>query len=226
MDILLKQRIVGAIVLISLAVIFIPMLLSGKTDLLTKQLNSNIPPKPSYEIRRPEIAVNEKPSEKPEQPSFARPESEKVKQQPILDAEKVSPKTINPSVSPPVDVSKVPPEPSSSKKPSELTSPKTETPAPDKLAPAKSTQTTKENAQLATSWVVQVGSFSKEKNAITLRDKIQKVGISSFISEAQSSTGRVYRVRVGPELKRSLADNLRKKIHKKFKLDGIVIRYP
>jgi len=166
-DILLKQRIVGAIVLISLAVIFIPMLLSGKSDLLSKQLNSNIPPKPSYEIRRPEIAENEKPSEKPEQPSFARPESEKVKQQPILDAEKVSPKTKIPSTTPPVEVSKVTPSPS--KKPSELTSSKNQTPTPDKPTQAKSTQTPKKNAQLATSWVVQVGSFSKKKkcNLIT-----------------------------------------------------------
>ena len=102
----------------------------------------------------------------------------------------------------------------------------TQTSAPDKLVQSISSQTAKENAQLATSWVVQVGSFSKQENAISLRNKIQKMGISSFISEAQSSTGRVYRVRVGPELKRSLADDLRKKIHKKFKLDGIVIRYP
>jgi len=221
-DILLKQRIVGAIVLISLAVIFIPMLLSGKSDLLSNQLSSNIPPKPSYEIRRPEI--ND--LEKPVQPSFARPEPEKVVQQPILDAEKSPSKAKKPTAAPSVEVSKDPAEKSAAKKQSEPAPSTSQIPAPDKLAHPKISQPTKESAQLATSWVVQVGSFSKKKNATSLRDKIQKSGISSFVSEAQSSKGKVYRVRVGPELKRSLADDLRKKVDRKFGLDGIVIRYP
>jgi cell division septation protein DedD len=50
---ILKQRLVGAIVLISLGIIFIPMLLTGTDGLTTGELPTNIPPKPLYEIQAP-----------------------------------------------------------------------------------------------------------------------------------------------------------------------------
>lgn len=57
MDIILKQRLVGAIVLISLGVIFIPMLLSGKGELSSPILKSNIPPTPKYDIKKPDVVM-------------------------------------------------------------------------------------------------------------------------------------------------------------------------
>lgn len=50
MDILLKQRLTGAVVLISFVVIFIPMLLSSKGETYFAQAQTNIPPLPSYEF--------------------------------------------------------------------------------------------------------------------------------------------------------------------------------
>jgi len=221
-DKLLKQRIVGAIVLISLAVIFIPMLLSGKSKLLSNQLRSNIPPKPSYEIKRPEMTQ----FKQLEQPSFSRPEPEVVKNLPLLDANKSLSESKKPAISPSIKVSKVPPIDVSKEKQLEQSNTKTQSRGTDPVLSPKTAQTSQQHVHLATSWIVQVGSFSQKKNATKLRDKIQKSGISTFVSEAQSNKGKVYRVRVGPELERSLADELRKKMRRKFGLDGIVIRYP
>ena len=56
MDILLKQRLVGAIVLISLAVIFLPMLFTGP-DEEEQKFESSIPAEPVYEIKSPQVSV-------------------------------------------------------------------------------------------------------------------------------------------------------------------------
>ena len=79
MDIILKQRMVGAIVLISLGVIFIPMFLSGQGG-MGSDVKSEIPPLPKYEIKRPQVTEpvraklqqgksqpGQSPSDKPEQ---------------------------------------------------------------------------------------------------------------------------------------------------------------
>ncbi len=245
MDILLKQRIVGAIVLISLAVIFIPMLLSGKSELLSRQLSSNIPPKPVYEIKRPELVE----LEPLVQPSFSRPESEEANQQALLDVEEPLPDAPKPVAKAKVKTSTVPAEPSSvEKQPIEKKNVVTQSSQKQSLAkqglakqnlekpvvtkeskktpPVFATGKVQPNTQLATSWVVQVGSFRQKKNATKLRDKIQKSGFTSFVSDALSDKGKVYRVRVGPELERTLADELQKKMRRKFGLDGIIVRYP
>jgi DedD protein len=56
-NILLKQRLIGAIVLISLAVIFIPMFFTSQGDGDEQKFESSIPPEPSYEIKSPQVSV-------------------------------------------------------------------------------------------------------------------------------------------------------------------------
>ncbi len=52
-----KQRLVGAVVLVSLAVIFIPMLLDGGDDSSMSRYGSNIPPKPDFDFEPLEIPL-------------------------------------------------------------------------------------------------------------------------------------------------------------------------
>lgn len=75
-------------------------------------------------------------------------------------------------------------------------------------------------------WIVQVGSFSSEPNAIALRDKLRKKGFASFVEAVKGKKGMVYRVRVGPELTRELADKLKGEVESKAKLKGLVQSYP
>lgn len=60
----LKQRLVGAIILIALAVIFVPMLLDGKGDSTMPTFGSNVPPRPGYTFEPLEIPL-EVPPEAP-----------------------------------------------------------------------------------------------------------------------------------------------------------------
>lgn len=51
------------------------------------------------------------------------------------------------------------------------------------------------------SWIIQVGSFSKEKNALEFRDKLRNNNFAAYVDSATNSKqGTLYRLRVGPEL--------------------------
>ena len=75
-------------------------------------------------------------------------------------------------------------------------------------------------------WIVQLGSFTDEDNAQSLNTKLRQAGYPSFVEPIKKDGKLSYRVRVGPEIKRSEADSLLKKLKEKMQLDGIVVSYP
>jgi len=75
-------------------------------------------------------------------------------------------------------------------------------------------------------WIVQIGSFTEEDNAQSLNKKLRTAGYPSFVEPLKRDGKISYRVRVGPEIKRSEADMLLKKLKEKMQLDGIVVSYP
>jgi DedD protein len=189
----LKQRIVGAIVLVALAVIFIPMLLSGDRDGDMPILESNIPSKPR-------------------------------------NVEQL--KTLELSPDRPVPEMKTP-----DRTPVDEKTPQAETEqgAPEKTAPAESQDTGTSDASAtppssesrdSKAWAVQVGSFSKQSNALGLRDKLRTKGYRAFVEKVSTDKGDVYRVRVGPEVHRSQAEELKKDLQAKLKLNGLVVAHP
>ena len=49
-------------------------------------------------------------------------------------------------------------------------------------------------------WYVQVGSFSKKENAMSLWDSLHEQGLPASLDTVQTDKGTTYRLRVGPEL--------------------------
>ena len=86
--------------------------------------------------------------------------------------------------------------------------------------------TTATKKPVVSGWAVQLGSFSVQKNALKLRDSLRKKGYASFVEEYTSNGKTSYRVRVGPELTRELASELKKKLKAETKLDGFVVEFP
>jgi DedD protein len=185
-NILLKQRLVGAVVLVSLGVIFIPMLLPGDGDLSVPLQGSNVPPAPDYRFTPP-----------PTPP-----------QAPVLTA-----------AAPVVDAPAEPAAPAAAE-------PSMEALAAQALPPSPPPPATKQDRQQTKAWVVQVGSFSSRKNAHALRDKLRKQGYACFVESIKGEAGTVYRVRVGPELTRDLAEKLQQRLKAKTQLHGMVMQYP
>jgi DedD protein len=78
---------------------------------------------------------------------------------------------------------------------------------------------------MAQAWVVQVGSFSQSGNALALRDKLRSNGFTAFVEKLKTAEGTVYRVRVGPELKRENAEKQLKQLQLQMNLKGIVMEH-
>lgn len=49
-------------------------------------------------------------------------------------------------------------------------------------------------------WYIQLGSFSKKENAISLWDSLREQGVPASMDTVQTEHGTTYRLRVGPEL--------------------------
>lgn len=54
-------------------------------------------------------------------------------------------------------------------------------------------------------WVVQLGSFSSKENAENLAASLRKQGYAAFLSQLKTSSGELQRVRIGPQKDRESA---------------------
>lgn len=192
----LKERLVGAAVLVILAVIFIPMLFDDTQETEPVITATNIPPKPDDMSSPPEGDFSSR----------------------IIPLEQGEANTVIPK-----------PEEKTADKPIAENKPATDiTAATEEQVPSKTAVIDEEpptNVGLS-AWVVQLGSFTSEENAQVLNQKLRKAGYSAFVEPLKQKTNVVYRVRVGPELKRSDAESIRDELKKTMKLDGIVAQYP
>ncbi|MEW6353320.1 MAG: SPOR domain-containing protein [Pseudomonadota bacterium] len=227
----LKQRLIGAAVLIVLAVIFLPMLLDG--DVGSALAPTNIPPKPETEFVSKVTPLDEVPPAAADEPPQAQaefPPAESLAAAPAMPPAASAPvaQVANETVAtPPAENSEpqAPPKPAAEKTPDSVppaaSTAKTDAP-PKPAAPRADTKRMDVDA-----WVVQLGSFSSEQNASKLRDQLRDKGYSAFVETvAGSGGGKVFRVRVGPELERARAEAVRDKLEKELKIKGIVGRYP
>ena len=184
----LKQRLLGAIVLVALAVIFIPMLLSGGRDTEMPVFGSNVPER-SAEIKN-------------------------IQHIDITESKQTEAKPINPKSIP---IANGVPEPEVVKEEK-----------PNVLVETISELTKEENKShiKETVWAVQVGSFTKQSNALGLKEKLRKKKIHAFVERIMKNNKATYRVRVGPEISREKAEALKQKLKKEFKLNGLVVKHP
>ena len=205
MNVQVKQRVVGAIVLVSLAVIFIPMLLPGKGSISTSIHGSNVPPAPDYRFPPPKEA--------PPAPQLEEAPPVPVNGDTATSAAQKSgdAKPVEQKPAPAKIIAKTEPK----AEPKTHIAPKAEA-DPVKTPPSGE----------VTAWIVQVGSFSDNDNAQALRDKLRKMGYASFVEAVKGEQGMVYRVRVGPELTRKSAEKLSVRLKKDANLTGLVQSYP
>ena len=230
MDKALKQRLVGASVLIILAVIVLPMLLSGRSDRLKQESRQiELPPKPeelSIETRRFPVGVptGSTPAARQQEPgagetgteapvASANQDFETAVTGPEETAPQAGPddaaaeaSTRSPDEAPAIpDVAAEIETPAVSvEKTPEVAS--IELPAaPDKSVDLPAAGNESENSPR---YLVQVASFSNEKNANALADMLKKDKLPVLMDVVDRSAGRMYRVRVGPYARRADADAL------------------
>lgn len=197
MDPALKQRLLGAVVLIALAIIFVPMLFSGsgpKQESAT--VNLEIPPPPSREFETrvlPVDAVNQDPSRLPAQAAQpAEPVATvdtKAPPRPDAFPENAASPASPPSQSP-VPAAAVEPEPS---------------------PPASAGQLEAGKAAEG-QYLVHLGVYSSGKNADDLVATLKRSGFPAFAESTDFKGKPAQRVRVGPFADRAEAEAARIRI--------------
>ena len=231
MDKALKQRLVGASVLIILAVIVLPMLLSGRSDRLKHESNRiELPPKPdelSIETRRFPVGVPSRPVPAAEQKSVEdkEPDNQEQTQTDSIDiASATTEKPVNvPQIATGGDETQMPGSESDDMQttliePAETTTP-TVTPIILKSGKEESLEVSQvvEGSGDTPRYLVQVASFSNERNANALADLLKVENLPVLLDVVDRPAGRMYRVRVGPYANRSDADALVANLRTKMK---------
>lgn len=95
--------------------------------------------------------------------------------------------------------------------------------ASDPGAAAKESKQAAAELEPPSAWIVQVGSFTGEANARALADKLRKHNVAVFVDSVAGSGGALYRVRVGPELSKSRAEQIQKQIENAVGIKGIIL---
>lgn len=238
MDNLVKQRVIGAVVLVALAVIFVPMLLEKPEDALGP-VGSNLPAWPDQSV-----ADRIEPLTLPEPPVEADP-AQVVLDQPSADAaangdaamaEAVQQSNQNAAATAVTEpdaaaTTTVTPAPSTDTPVAAPESAPAAEPAPAVAAspaPVAAVEAAPEAAEskVLSGWVVQLAALSKQDNALALRERLRTLGYTAFVEEIKTANGVQYRVRVGPELERANAENLRNRLEEQVKIKGLVMKYP
>ena len=229
MDDALKRRLTGAVVLVSLAVIFVPMLVEEEPVLSPSIRESNIP------VRPPPVLIDPE-SRRPPPPGPRDAGAEDAGSDAAADLSLPAPeKAADTSVA---EVPPAPPSPAPGAAPAEPVQKRvTETPPPVEPAPAlaatepprapeKPAAASAKASKPPSGWVVQVGTFADKDNAERTLARLRGSGFDSFVEETRLSGKTMYRVRVGPEIQRDRAEAQRAEILARFKLKGQVLKYP
>ncbi|WLG99380.1 SPOR domain-containing protein [Pseudomonas beijingensis] len=210
-----KQRMVGALVLVALAVIFLPMLFSRQDE--QRQVTVDAPAAPQAPSVPPvqvePVAVPE-PQVLPQEPV---PSDEELAEQPAAPSTPIAPVPATPAPAAPskpaVAPVAVPAAPAIKPAPSQ----------PITAAPTKpdTTQSRVDANGLSVSWSVQLASLTSRESAENLQKTLRSQGYNAYIRSADGKN----RVFVGPLIERAEADRLRDLLGRQQNLKGFVVRF-
>jgi DedD protein len=210
-----KKRLVGAVVLVALAVIFVPFFLEkkGEQPQSAVDLQENIPPQPPQTFREGLV---------PDEKSAAE---QVLKLERDTGGFNISERLELEEYVPPAEIVDAPAAAESGDKRRESD----DTPSPP-VASAQQGKSGKPQKTAAaqqpaprTGWIIQAGSFGQKSNADKLQQGISNSGASAYIEEIDVQGKTLYRVRLGPFPSKSSAQQQLEVVEKQFDLKGRVI---
>lgn len=229
MDDGLKQRLVGAVVLSAVAVLFVPVLFD-QHDKHKVDTVSQIPAMPDVEpvnYQSPTKVEGIDQAPKPEQMFLPSGGDQQIVDDPAAEA------SVEAGTAPLVAKANVPN--SSATKPS-ASKPSTPKPSASKSSDQKpasqkpSVQATASNDILnadgtPNAWVLQLISSSSEAKAKAIVKQLQDSNYRAYYRSAKTPKGLIYRVFVGPKISRRKAEQLKRELDKLLKVDALILRF-
>ncbi|WP_454253139.1 SPOR domain-containing protein [Pseudomonas sp. Marseille-Q7302] len=212
---MLKQRVIGALVLLALIIIFVPMLFNRQDD--ARKVVVEAPPQPAA----PTVPSTEvQPAQTPEAPPVVVVPDEPAKplgkpQTPIAGTSGQAPAQNAPVTAPP--------QPQAAPAAPVAKAPAASAPAAPVATPAPAAKPDSRlgAANLPNSWSVQLASLSSRPSADALQAKLRSQGYNAYVRTADGMN----RVFVGPVIERSEADRLRDQLNKQNGVKGFVVRF-
>jgi DedD protein len=201
MEVRVRERLVGALVLVAIVVLVVPAILKGRG-------NASVEP-PAGPTRREELPLVD-----PRQ----APEEQVLVPEPVAD----------PPASPAGETQappQAPADPPPAAKVAPVAAPTVVPAAAPRVKIAAAEPATPAAASQAPAWAVQLGAFSNRAKAEQLVAELKKRRYAAFMLEYRASGQVLYRVRVGPEQDRARADEIAARLAK----DGfqpVVARHP
>ena len=211
-----KQRMVGALVLVALAVIFLPMLFSRQDE--QRQVVVEAPAAPQAPAM-PQVQVE----------PVVVPEPQTLPEEPVPSDDEVAAQTTPAAPAVPVQqsVPVVKPAPAPAA-PVVAANPAAPAPAPKPVAPQPAAPGKPDVGQsridpngLPISWSIQLASLANRESADALQKKLRAQGYNAYIRSADGKN----RVFIGPLIERAEADRLRDLLGRQQNLNGFVVRF-
>lgn len=216
----LKQRIIGALVLVSLAVIFVPMIFDEPHS-QRQSTPITIPEEPPFpEVDMPESQYPDNEPIGAEAPSSSSPTTTEepaagfriIEDDSVAEGEpapEVSSERVEPQASAESPVQPEPAAPTGQQETATTTKPESD----DKA---------EFTGSLEGAWVVQLGSFGNQDNARRLRDKVLDMGYGAHLQQVERGDSTLTRVFSGPFVNKDDAQTAKAALDKAFGLNSLV----
>ncbi len=202
MDRALKERIIGATVLVLFVVLVVPVFLDGPSN-SGEVISEQVPlPGQSGEANQTIVLNRDR-----TQPVPAASNNAPVAEEPQEEQKQPEQRELEPEPEPI-------PEPESEP-----------VPEPAQKEPEVVQATVVEPASSTGMWAVQLGSFGNKENADKLAADLKKLGFAAFRSQLSTGSGELHRVRVGPQKDRESAEAVAEALAKAGK-KGQVVPHP
>jgi DedD protein len=203
-----KKRLTGAVVLVALAVIFVPMLFEPESLDNMPSVKPVIPRPPAFEpVGRSEVFLGPQDSGVGEGRESGTRVSQPIALPPVEESPS-SRSTVGQGAGQGATTPSTP-------KPPALRPPVTPVPG-----------TSPEAKEALPSWVIQVASVPTAAGADDMVGKLRAGGFSAYVEQAEVNGKVTYRVKVGPELDRARAEQTAARLREKHKVNPMIKSYP
>ena len=211
MNDILKQRLVGALILVALGVVFWPIIFVEPGD-ISRDERAGIPPRPAVDTRpmvspdmvglrpSPEIEARQDPSAQEPAPQPQREPGDASADESTVDSLEPSPAAVVQEATP-----------------AEQEASRTRSEAPERP--------TLDADGLPVAWILQVASVSTVEKADELRQRLVALEHKAYVKRIKRGDKNLYRVYVGPKFERARLERIQGQIDQEFGVQSMIARY-
>lgn len=199
---LIKQRLVGMLIVVIAGVVFIPDLLDGEKNTIKEEFKK-IPPRPES-------------SESPMVRDFPIAEVEQAIDSAPSASDETADDQATDAITETVEVAQTE---QVIKGQEDFAETQVATVTIDKVAKPNQGQFE------SSAWVLRLGTFRNKPNVDALLTKLEEAGFTTFVKPVEAKAGTLYRVFVGPELEKSKLEKAQKTLKELTGLNGKVTQF-